>query len=422
MSDNMINKLTATQSFALAQSFIESGTRWLEKTVRAESQAASTVINGKAVDPWLLTATVALLAIGLTMVSSASIDYAAHQIHDPFYFAKRHLVYITMGLVIMTIAVSIPSRLWQQNAQALLLVGIALMLLVLVPGIGRRVNGSQRWIAVAGFTFQVSEFMKVALLFYLSDYFVRYEKELMGSFKSFVKPLMVLGLIVFLLLLEPDFGTAVVMTMASLGVIFVAGIPLLRFLLLMTGALLVGVLAVWFEPYRLKRLTTFTDPWAADVKFDSGYQLTQSLIAFGRGEWFGVGLGNSIQKLFYLPEAHTDFVFSIWAEEFGLLGVVLVMALFAVLLYRMIAISMVAYQQRNKFIAYVALGFSIVIGGQALINMGVASGLLPTKGLTLPFLSYGGSSLMMSCWMIGVLLRAYWELQSLGSRKQGAQV
>jgi cell division protein FtsW len=290
------------------------------------------------------------------------------------------------------------------------------MLLVLVPGIGRRVNGSQRWIAVAGFTFQVSEFMKIALLFYLSDYFVRYEKELMGSFQSFIKPLAILGVIVLLLLLEPDFGTAVVMIMASLGVVFVAGIPLLRFLLMLMGVLVLGALAVWFEPYRLKRLTTFTDPWAADVKFDSGYQLTQSLIAFGRGEWLGVGLGNSVQKLFYLPEAHTDFVFSIWAEEFGLVGVILVMVLFAVLLYRMIAISMLAYKQRSKFIAYVALGFAMVIGGQALINMGVASGLLPTKGLTLPFLSYGGSSLMMTCWMVGVLLRAYWELQSVGGK------
>lgn len=420
MSDSIMTKLASTQSFVLAQSLVESGTRWLEKTVGAEEPTTSTIINGKAVDPWLLMATVALLALGLMMVSSASIDYAARQIHDPFYFAKRHLVYMSVGLIILTVAVSIPTRLWQQNALLLLLIGIALMVSVLIPGVGRRVNGSQRWIALAGFTFQVSEFMKVALLFYLSDYFVRYEKELMGSFRSFIKPLLILGLVLFLLLLEPDFGTAVVITMAALGVIFVAGIPLLRFLLMMLGALVLGVLAVWLEPYRLKRLTTFTDPWAADVKFDSGYQLTQSLIAFGRGEWAGVGLGNSVQKLFYLPEAHTDFVFSIWAEEFGLLGVALVMFLFAVLLYRMIVISIMAYQQRNKFVAYIALGFAMVIGSQALINMGVASGLLPTKGLTLPYLSYGGSSLMMSCWMIGVLLRAHWELQSVAGKRQGA--
>jgi len=400
------------------QSFIESGTRWLEKTSSPKSSSTPAVINGKAVDPWLLMATVALLAIGFTMVCSASIDYAAHQIHDPFYFAKRHLLYIIAGLAIMTATVSIPTRFWQMNAQLLLLAGILLMCAVLVPHIGRRVNGSQRWIAIAGFTFQVSEFMKVGLLFYLSDYFVRNEKELMGSFKSFVKPLMILGFILLLLLAEPDFGTAVVMMMASLGVIFVAGIPLLRFLFMMTSAIVLAGLVALLEPYRLKRLTTFTDPWAANVKFDSGYQLTQSLIAFGRGEWFGVGLGNSVQKLFYLPEAHTDFVFSIWAEEFGLVGVAVVMFLFGVLLYRMIAISMMAYQQRQKFISYVALGFAVVIGGQALINMGVASGLLPTKGLTLPFLSYGGSSLMMSCWMIGVLLRAHWELQALGGNSK----
>jgi len=398
------------------QNLFESGTRWLEKTASSKNTSTQTVINGKAVDPWLLTATLMLLAIGFTMVCSASIDYAAHQIHDPFYFAKRHLLYIAAGLTIMTVTISIPTRWWQMNAQLLLFIGLLLMIAVLIPHVGRRVNGSQRWIAIAGFTFQVSEFMKVGLLFYLSDYFVRHEKVLSGSFKGFVKPLMILGFILLLLLVEPDFGTAVVMMMASLGVIFVAGIPLIRFLGMMTGALILGGLAIWFEPYRLKRLSTFTDPWATDVKFESGYQLTQSLIAFGRGEWFGVGLGNSVQKLFYLPEAHTDFVFSIWAEEFGLVGVAMVMLLFGVLLYRMISISMLAYQQRNKFIAYVALGFAMVIGGQALINMGVASGLLPTKGLTLPFLSYGGSSLMMSCWMVGVLLRAHWELQAAGGK------
>lgn len=379
------------------------------------------VLGGKSADPWLLTVTLLLLAIGFVMVCSASIDYAAHQIHDPFYFAKRHGIYLATGLFGMVVSLSIPIRFWQQHSQLLLLVGIGLLLLVLVPGVGRRVNGSQRWIAVAGFTFQVSELVKVFLLFYLSDYFVRYEKELMGAFRNFVKPLAVLGLIVFLLLLEPDFGTAVVMTMAALGVIFVAGIPLIRFLMMFVATILLGALAIWLEPYRLKRLTTFADPWADDVKFDSGYQLTQSLIAFGRGEWFGVGLGNSVQKLFYLPEAHTDFVFSIWAEEFGLAGVAFVMALFALLIVRIITISMTAYRLRNKFIAYVAFGFAVIIGGQALINMGVASGLLPTKGLTLPFLSYGGSSLLVCCGMIGILLRAHWELQAAGGKSAGAR-
>lgn len=380
------------------------------------------VLGGRTADPWLLTVTLLLLSIGFVMVSSASIDYAAHEIHDPFYFAKRHGVYLVAGLLCMVISLSIPIRFWQKNSLLLLLIGIGLLVLVLVPGIGRRVNGSQRWIAIAGFTFQVSEVVKVFLLFYLADYFVRYEKDLMGSFRNFVKPLAVLILIVFLLLLEPDFGTAVVMTTASLGIIFVAGIPLIRFMMMVVGTLMLGALAIWLEPYRLKRLTTFADPWADDVKFDSGYQLTQSLIAFGRGEWFGVGLGNSVQKLFYLPEAHTDFVFSIWAEEFGLVGVAFVMMLFALLIVRMITISMTAYRLRNKFITYVSFGFAVIIGGQALINMGVASGLLPTKGLTLPFLSYGGSSLLVSCGMIGILLRAHWELQAASGKPTGARI
>jgi cell division protein FtsW len=382
----------------------------------ATSFADSLVIQGKAVDPWLLIAALSLLATGFVMVSSASIDYAAHQIHDPFYFAKRHFLYLLISLGIMAMTISIPTHWWQVNAQRLLFIGLLLLVLVLVPGIGRRVNGSQRWIAVAGFTFQVSEFMKVALLFYLADYFVRNEKELGNSFLNFLKPLLPLGVVLVLLLMEPDFGTAVVIMVAALGVVFVAGIPLGRFLFMMLLAVAGAGLLVWMEPYRLKRLTTFTDPWADDVKFQSGYQLTQSLIAFGRGGWTGVGLGNSVQKLFYLPEAHTDFVFSIWAEEFGLAGVVCVMLLFALMLYRIIATSMMAYRQHQKFISYVALGFALVIGSQAVINMGVASGLLPTKGLTLPFLSYGGSSLMVCCWMIGIVLRAHWEVRA-GSHK-----
>jgi cell division protein FtsW len=293
---------------------------------------------------------------------------------------------------------------------------------VLVPGIGRRVNGSQRWISLGFFTLQVSEFAKVFLVFYLADYFVRCEKQLSGSFKPFIKPMAVLGAVAVLLLLEPDFGTTVVILMASLAVMFVAGIPLLRFLMMMFGTLALGALAVWLEPYRLKRLTTFADPWADDVKFQSGYQLTQSLIAFGRGEWSGLGLGNSVQKLFYLPEAHTDFVFSIWAEEFGLVGVLVVMALFALLLYRALAISLFAYRHHERFVSYMAVGFAVIIGGQAFINMGVASGLLPTKGLTLPFLSYGGSSLLVCCWMVGLLLRAHWELQAMhGETHSGAR-
>ncbi len=370
-------------------------------------------VMGKDVDFLLFIAMLLLLSVGMIMVTSASIDYAAHKSNDPFMFAKRHLVYMFIGFLALGFGLSVPVRVWQANSTVLLALAIVLLIAVLVPGIGRKVNGSQRWIAFAGFTLQVSEVAKVCLVFYISSYLVRKEQELMRSLWGFVKPMLVIGLIVLLLLMEPDFGAAVVILFATLGIIFVAGVPLFRFSLLVGGSVTLAAFAAILEPYRLKRLTTFIDPWAEDVKFDGGYQLTQSLIAFGRGEWFGVGLGNSVQKLFYLPEAHTDFVFSIWAEEMGLVGVVFVVGLFILLGARMVAIGINALKHNEKFIAYVIAGFSLIIGGQAFINIGVASGLLPTKGLTLPFISYGGSSLIVCCLMMGIVLRAHWELKAL---------
>lgn len=407
-------KTAASQAFSATQSLLAAGSQVLFGDKRNPSDTLSMpLINGKAVDPLLLAVVATLLAIGLIMVGSASIDYAARQTGDPFYFTRRHGIYLCMGLAMMVMGVTLPMKLWQRYSGVLLLVGFALLILVLIPGIGRRVNGSQRWISIAGFTLQVSELMKLFLLFYLADYFVRWEKELAGSFANYMKPMVIIVMICGLLLLEPDFGSTVVMLSASLAVIFVAGVPLLRFLLLGLGALVLGTIAIYAEPYRLQRLTSFTDPWDADVKFGSAYQLTQSLIALGRGEWAGVGLGNSVQKLFYLPEAHTDFVFSIWAEETGFIGVSVVLLLFAVLLTRALLISLKALRHRESFIAYVSLGIAVIIAVQALINTGVVSGLLPTKGLTLPFLSYGGSSLLVSCWMAGILLRAHWELAAL---------
>ena len=370
-------------------------------------------VVGKDMDAVLFLSLLLLLSVGMMMVFSASIDYAAHRLGDPFLFAKKHFVYILAGLSLVVTAMAIPVRFWQAHSVLLLSIGVMLLILVLIPGIGRKVNGSQRWIAFGGLTLQVSELAKVFLVFYLSSYLVRKESELRNSFWGFVKPLLILLMVIFLLLLEPDYGAAMVVLLSALGVIFIAGVPLLRFSLLVAGSFSLAALAAVFEPYRLKRLSTFMDPWADDVKFDGGYQLTQSLIAFGRGEWFGVGLGNSVQKLFYLPEAHTDFVFSIWAEETGLLGVIFVIGVFFLLGFRIVSIGIRALQRNEKFMAYITAGFALIIGGQAFINIGVASGLLPTKGLTLPFISYGGSSLVVCCFMIGVILRIDWELKAL---------
>ncbi|MCB1615094.1 MAG: putative lipid II flippase FtsW [Pseudomonadales bacterium] len=364
------------------------------------------------VDTVLLAVVVVLVSLGLVMVSSASIDYSALKLGDPFYFAKRHFIYICMGFTALLLVAMMPVAFWQRHATLLLFIGVVILALVLVPGIGRKVNGSQRWVSLGGFTLQVSEFAKIFTVIFMCDFLVRRADEIRTSLAGFLKPLMILALIAFMLLLEPDFGATVVIGLACMGVIFMSDAPLVRFVLL---TLLVGVLAslvAVLEPYRMKRLTTFVNPWADDVKFDSGYQLTQSLIAFGRGEWSGVGLGNSVQKLFYLPEAHTDFVFSIWAEETGLIGTFIVILLFVVLVMRALIIAKNAMNIRHYFSAYLAIGLALLIAGQAFINIGVTSGLLPTKGLTLPFISYGGSSLLACCIIVGLLLRIGYETSS----------
>lgn len=364
------------------------------------------------VDRLLLVVVLVLISLGLVMVASASIDYSAVRLGDPFYFTKRHFIYICMGLTLMLMVVLMPIAFWQKHAAQLLILGILLLAIVLIPGIGRKVNGSQRWLALGGFTLQVSEFAKIFTVIYISDFLVRRAEVFKTSIKVFLKPLLIIALVAALLLLEPDFGAVVVVSLACMGVIFMSGAPLFRFVML---AMLAGLLAAGvavLAPYRMKRLATFQDPWADDVKYDGGYQLTQSLIAFGRGEWAGVGLGNSVQKLFYLPEAHTDFVFSIWAEEMGLMGTSIVVLLFVLLVMRSLVIAKTAMSVGKDFAAYLSVGLALLIGGQAFINIGVTSGLLPTKGLTLPFISYGGSSLLACCLIAGLLLRVWYEVSS----------
>ncbi|AQZ94750.1 putative lipid II flippase FtsW [Halopseudomonas phragmitis] len=355
----------------------------------------------------LLAAALALLGLGLVMVSSASMEVAAGQLGNPFYYMVRQLIYLGIGLGAMATALSIPLKLWEQFRFPLLFLGIALLIAVLIPGIGREVNGSWRWIAVGPINIQPSELAKLFAVVFLAGYLVHRQDEVKERWFGFIKPFMVLFPMAWLLIIEPDFGATVVLMGAAVGMLFLGGVGLFRFILLFGSLAGAAGLLILFEPYRLQRLTGFLNPW--DDPFGSGYQLTQALIAFGRGEWLGVGLGNSIQKQFYLPEAHTDFVFAVLAEEMGLIGALAAFALLIFVAVRSLYLGLWAERDGQLFSAYLAYGIALMWCGQILINVGVNVGLLPTKGLTLPFLSYGGSSLVVCCISLGILLRIDWE-------------
>lgn len=352
----------------------------------------------------------AVVSVGIIMVASASVTFAATNYGDPWYFLKRHLIYLALGFVGGVLVFSLPVSLWRQYGWLLLLCATFLLVLVLIPGIGREVNGSQRWLVLGPITVQASELVKMCAIIYFASYFDAGKDRLQQNWRGLLVPLLVLASLVVLLLMEPDFGSAVVLSITVIAMLFIAGVKLWKFILLsiLAGAGL--ALMALLSPYRMQRLVSFLDPWAD--QFNSGYQLTQSLIAFGRGEWLGVGLGNSVQKLFYLPEAHTDFIFAIIAEEFGLAGCLFVIAGFVLMITKILRISQQAIQKQNLFIGFSAFGIGILLATQVVINIGVASGLLPTKGLTLPFISYGGSSLIVSCGLIAFLLRVNWELQN----------
>ena len=354
----------------------------------------------------------ALLLLGLVMVSSASVTLSARD-GNPFFFLERQLLFSLVGVGFGALALRIPTEMWERFSHVLLAVSIVMLVLVLVPGIGHTVNGSRRWLHLAGLNFQASEAARVLLLIYLCSYLVRREEEVRTTVVGFLKPLGVLGFAAGLLLIEPDFGSGVVLLATGIGVLFLAGIRLRHFLALCAAALALFAVVAVASPYRLRRLIAFLNPW--DDPFNTGFQLTQSLIAIGRGEWFGVGLGASIQKLFYLPEAHTDFVFAVLAEELGFVGIALVVALVLGLVYRSLVIARNAAEAGLKFQSYLAAAFGIWFGLQAFINMGVNMGLLPTKGLTLPLLSYGRSSLVVTLGWIGILLRVHHETQSTRS-------
>jgi cell division protein FtsW len=356
----------------------------------------------------------ALMLVGLVAISSASIEYADWHYQSPWYHTQRHLIYMVLALGAGAAIYRVPQKFWLDTGWIWLFIALALLILVLIPGIGREVNGSQRWLPLGPFTLQPSEFAKLAMVVYLAGYMVRREHEVRHQWQGFLKPMAVLFAATLLLMMEPDFGATVIVVGSAFGMLFLAGVRLGHFMLVLLGALGALLVLVVSAPYRLKRLTAYTDPWADP--FDTGFQLTQSLIAFGRGEWFGVGLGNSVQKLFYLPEAHTDFVFSIWAEEMGFVGAAAVIALYAALIGRIMWAGRAAIVAANPFGAYICYGVALIFSGQAFVNMGVSSGLLPTKGLTLPFVSYGGTSLIVCCCMLALVLRI--ERDTRGQRRR----
>lgn len=350
----------------------------------------------------LVLAALALASLGVVMIASASMSCAAQDCSE-FYFLHRHLAYLALSGSAALVIVRIPLDPWYRHSSTLLMATVVLLVVVLIPGIGREINGSRRWLGVGALSLQVSEIAKLTLVVFIAAYLHRHQVRLREHWRGFALPMGVLTALVLLLLAEPDFGASVVICGTVLGMLFLAGVRLWRFaLLLLLGAAGLAMVAIT-SPYKMERLRTYLDPWAD--QYASGYQLTQSLIAFGRGEWFGVGLGNSVQKLFYLPEAHTDFIFAIFAEEFGFVGVVAMLGLFGLLVVRIIAIACRAAGRQNWFGAYAAFGVGLAIAGQAFVNIGVASGLLPTKGLTLPLVSYGGSSLLACGAMLALVLR-----------------
>jgi cell division protein FtsW len=378
----------------------------------------SPLISGRGIDvdfP-MLAGCLALLGLGLVMITSASSEVAAAQSGNPLYMMIRHIIYLVLGIGACGVTLMIPIATWQRLGWWLLMGAFGLLIAVLLPGIGREVNGSMRWIGFSFFNVQPSEIAKVFVVIFLAGYLIRRQTEVRETWMGFFKPFVVLMPMAFLLLMEPDFGATVVMMGAAAAMLFLGGVGLFRFGLMVVLAVGAVFLLVQAQPYRMARLITFTDPWSD--QFGSGYQLTQALIAFGRGQWLGVGLGNSVQKQFYLPEAHTDFVFSVLAEELGVVGSLCTVALFMFVCIRGMYIGLWAERAKQFFAAYVAYGLSFLWIGQFLINIGVNVGLLPTKGLTLPFLSYGGSSLVICCACLGLLLRIEWESRAaLGSEE-----
>jgi cell division protein FtsW len=368
---------------------------------------------------WPLLGAAAVLAVlGLIMVASASL-HLGDRSGSPFHFAIRHGLALGIGVVLGLFVSQVRLQDWQEAGTRLYFVGLALLAVVLIPGVGFEANGAVRWIRVGPFNVQTSEFMKLFMVVYLAGYLVRRQEAVRHSVAAFLRPMLLLVFACALIMLQPDFGTTFVLLCTALGMMFLGGAALWQFgaLIVVAAAALVGLVIV--SPYRLQRVVAFLDPWSDPL--GSGYQLSQALIALGRGEWVGVGLGNGIQKQFYLPEAHTDFIMAVIGEEFGLVGIVVVVGLFAVIFWRAFANGALAEQVGNRFGAFVSYGCGLWIGLQACVNVGVNVGRLPTKGLTLPLLSYGSNSVIVTCMAIGLLLRVHHEAREAAGPRRGSR-
>ena len=358
-------------------------------------------------DPVLLGITSALMLIGYIMVVSASLHLGEETKQDSLYYPLRQLIHIGLGLGLCAGALRVRMEIWERLSVRLFIAGLCLLIIVLIPGVGVKVNGSIRWLSLGGLRIQVSEVVKFFSVIYMASYVTRHQENLQSSAYGIIKPLLLFSIACILLLLEPDFGSAVVILMIAMGMMFLGGARLKQFIILLALVAALAASLIIVAPYRMARLVSFIDPFKDYLK--SGYQLAQALIAFGQGEWFGLGLGSGIQKLFYLPEAHTDFLFSVIAEETGLAGVMTVICLYTALIWRAFAIAEAAEQADLRFAAFIAYGIAVWLGFQVFVNIGVNMGILPTKGLTLPLMSYGGSSMMVMCCGIALLFRVHSE-------------
>ena len=355
----------------------------------------------------MLAACLLLMGIGIVMIASASSAVAYTNTGNTFHYFIRHMIYISIALVAGGVTLFIPMSIWQRYSGWLLVAAFVILLVVLIPGVGREVNGSRRWLGVGVLNIQPSELAKLFMVVFVAGFLVRRKAEVQQRLRGLLKPLSLALLMAFLLIKEPDYGAAVVMLGSVIIMLFLGGVSLVLSAPLLIILGLVFFFFIGFEQYHLERMISFTDPWVD--QYGSGYQLSQALIAFGRGEWLGLGLGNSIQKQFFLPEAHTDFVFSVLAEELGMIGALTTLALFMFVSVRALYIGVWAEQAKQYYSAYLAYGLALLWIAQVLINLGVNVGLLPTTGLTLPFISYGGSSLVVCCISLAMLLRIEWE-------------
>lgn len=385
--------------------------KWLRDDTSANSQVTF--------DRGFIILAISMYLIGLIMVASSSMPIGDKLFNNPFHFVIRHAIYIVLSLGIAAVALRIEMDWWHKSSWVLLLLAMILLLAVLV--IGRNVNGSTRWIMIGPINIQAAEPAKLFFFCYLSAYLVRRRDEVMDNFKGFLKPLLVLFVLAVLLLLEPDLGTVIVMGATALGLLFLAGAKLWQFIAIVVVVLGAFVMLVIFEPYRLRRVTSFLDPW--QDPFGSGYQLTQSLMAYGRGEMFGQGLGNSVQKLDYLPEAHTDFVMAVVGEEFGFVGILCLLAICLTLVIKALLLGKRALEKEKYFEGFFAYAIGIWMSFQAAVNVGASAGIFPTKGLTMPLISYGGSSMIVMTLAIVVLIRIDHELrlQSIQATSKGGR-